>query len=114
MKWKLTSNFYHALSPGFPRWQSLLAPFHFLAGYSLCSPYWDSLELVPIHHASLQDLFAPQPLVPVLSVSVGKAVLRLRLWGGMSGNNKQPGFCRVVEGKAPQVVCVLCGTNVDI
>lgn len=60
--------------PGVSYRQGLLAALRLPGGHPLRRPHRSGLEPVPVHHPPLPDVFAPQPPILVLSVSIFRHV----------------------------------------
>ena len=55
---------------GITEWETLLPPFNLFSYGSVCCADADRLELVPLPYLPLQNLFCPQPALPLLPVSM--------------------------------------------
>ena len=55
---------------GITEWETLLPSFDLFSDGKICSAYTDRLEPVPLPHLPFQNIFCPQPALPLLPVSI--------------------------------------------
>lgn len=56
--------------PGITEWETILPSFHLSSDGTVRCANADRLEPVPLPHLPLQNLFCPQPALPLLPVSI--------------------------------------------
>lgn len=67
----LTSYVHHPPFPsGITEWEAVLPSFNIFSDGPVCSAHADRLEPLSLPHLPVQNLFCPQPALPLLPVSI--------------------------------------------